>query len=87
MVREYDLIRRKTGCRMNMDLHRSAIPTGSGSVCSNTVSPDDQARWIIRGRSFRRIIVENPQEIDVFKGISDVEVIHVSELAEGHHGY
>ena len=80
MVREYDLIRKKTGCQMNMDLHRSAIPTGSGSVCLNAVSPEEQAKWIIKGRNFKRIVVENPEEISVFRKVSDFKVIHVSEL-------
>lgn len=81
MVREYDSIRKKTGCKMNMDLHRSAIPTGAGSVFLNAVSPEEQARWIIKGREFKRIVVENPEDISVFKKVSDTEVIHVSDLA------
>lgn len=80
-VKEYDLIRKKTGCQMNMDLHRSAIATGSGSVYLNVVSPEEQAKWIIKGRKFRRIIVENPEEISVFEKVSETRVIHVSELA------
>jgi ferredoxin len=83
MVREYDLIRRKTGCQMNMDLHRSAIPTGSGSVYINNVSPEEQAKWIIKGRSFKRIIVESLEDVSVFKNVSDAEVIHVTELGRG----
>ena len=85
MVREYDSIRKKTGCQMNMDLHRSAIPTGSGSVYLNAVSPEEQARWIIKGREFKRIIVENPEDISVFRKVTDVEVIHVSDLVKGRH--
>jgi len=80
LVKKYDLIRKKTGCQMNMDLHRSAVPTGAGSVYLTAVSPDEQARWIIKGREFKRIVVENPEDISVFKKVSDAEVIHVSEL-------
>jgi len=86
MVRKYDLIRKKTGCQMNMDLHRSAIPTGSGIVYSNAVSAEEQAKWIIKGRDFKRIVVENPEDIHVFKKVSNAEVIHVSELLGGIHG-
>ncbi len=86
MVREYDLIRKNTGCQMNLDLHRSAIPTGSINIFSSAVSPEDQAGWVIRGRRFKRIIVESPEDIPVFMKISDADVIHVSELARGMHG-
>ena len=80
MVKKYDLIRKETGCQMNMDLHRSAIPTGSGSIYLNTVSPEDQAKWILKGRNFKRIVVENPEEISVFRKVTDAQVIHVSNL-------
>lgn len=83
MVADYDLIRRETGCQMNIDLHRSVIPTGSTSIASEVVSPEEQAKWIIKGRSFKRIIVESPEDIEVFKSVTDVEVIHVSQLAKG----
>ena len=85
MVREYDLIRKKTGCQMNMDLHRSAIPTGARSVYLNAVSPEEQAKWIIKGRRFKRIIVENPEDISVFSRVSKAVVIHVSDLAGRHY--
>ena len=85
MVREYDLIKKKTGCQMNMDLHRSAIPTGASSVYSNAVSPEEQAKWIIKGRSFKRIVVESPEEINVFRKATDARVIHVSELVKRRH--
>ncbi|MFC1837966.1 4Fe-4S dicluster domain-containing protein [Thermodesulfobacteriota bacterium] len=83
MVSEYDLIRRETGCQMNIDLHRSAIPTGSVSPGSNAVSPEEQARWIIKGRRFKRIIVESPEDIEIFKRVTDSDVIHVLELIKG----
>ena len=80
MVKEYDLIRRETGCRMNLDLHRSAIPTGSINNISNAVSSEEQARWIMKGRRFNRIVVERPEDIEVFERVADVDVIHVLEL-------
>jgi len=82
-VGEYDLVRRETGCQMNMDLQRSAISTGSVSLDSKVVSPQEQAKWIIKGRRFERIVVESPEDIKVFKSVSDTDVIHVSELANG----
>lgn len=85
MVREYDLIRKKTGCQMNLDLHRSAIPTGSVGRYSSAVSPQEQAMWIMQGRRFKRIIVESPEDISVFMSVSDADVIHVSELAGSQH--
>jgi hypothetical protein len=83
MVNEYDSIRRETGCQMNLDLHRSAIPTGSMSNGSKAVSSEEQARWIMKGRRFNRIVVESPEDIEIFKRVTDTDVIHVLELLKG----
>lgn len=83
MVNEYDVIRRETGCQMNLDLHRSAIPTGSVNPGSKAVSPEEQAKWIIKGRRFKRIVVESPEDIEIFKRVSGADVIHVLDLAKG----
>jgi len=82
MVNEYDSIRRETGCQMNVDLHRSAIPTGSVSSGSKVVFPEDQARWIVKGRRFDRVVVETPEDIEIFKKVTDADVIHILELAK-----
>ncbi len=82
----YTEISRQTGCRMNLDLQRIAIPTGG---CINTETGNEftpkstgQIRWILEGQSFDRIVVESVEDIELLinAGI-DIPVIHVAELA------
>jgi len=86
MVQEYDIIRRKTGCLMNVDLQRAAIPTGAVSLQNRfgmgTVSPIEQARWILDGHKFDRIVVESLEDMEPFQKVTKLRVIHVSELGE-----
>lgn len=81
MVREYDILRKETGCLMNMDLHRSAIPTGALGIGSKAVSPLEQAEWIIKGHNFKRIVAESVEDMEIFRQVSGVQVIHVLDLA------
>ncbi len=82
----YTEISRQTGCRMNLDLQRIAIPTGG---CINTETENEftpkstgQILWILEGRSFDRIVVESVEDIGFFKkAVENVPVIHVAELA------
>lgn len=81
-VRHYDALRHATGCSMNLDLHRMAIPTGIGSL-SNSLGQFDvrkQIEWLIQGRRFNRIIVENPADQSMLAEITGKPVIHVSDL-------
>ena len=84
MVQEYDIIRRKVGCLMNVDLQRAAIPTGALSLQNRfgmgTVSPIEQARWILDGHNFDRIVVESLEDMEPFQNVTKLRVIHVSEL-------
>jgi hypothetical protein len=86
MVQEYDIIRQKAGCLMNVDLQRAAITTGALSLQSSfgmgTVSPTEQARWILDGHKFDRIVVESLEDMEPFQNVTELRVIHVSELAE-----
>lgn len=86
MVQEYDIIRRKVGCLMNVDLQRAAIPTGALSLQNRfdmgTVSPIEQARWILDGHQFDRIVVESLEDMEPFQNVTKLRVIHVSELGE-----
>ena len=86
MVQEYDIIRRKAGCLMNVDLQRAAIPTGALSLQNRfdmgTVSPIEQARWILDGHKFDRIVVESLEDMEPFQNVTKLRVIHVSELGE-----
>ncbi|MFC1868142.1 4Fe-4S dicluster domain-containing protein [Thermodesulfobacteriota bacterium] len=86
MAQEYDIIRRKVGCLMNLDLQRAAIPTGALSLQNRsgmgTVSPVEQARWILDGHKFARIVVESLEDMEPFQKVTKLRVIHVSELSE-----
>lgn len=84
MVREYDIIRKETGCLMNVDLMRAAIPTGASGIQNpfglGVVSPVEQVSWILEGRSFDRVVLESLYDLEPFQQIVKVPVIHVSEL-------
>jgi NAD-dependent dihydropyrimidine dehydrogenase PreA subunit len=81
-VRHYDALRQATGCSMNLDLHRMAIPTGIGSSSDSLGRFDvrKQVEWLVQGRRFNRIIVENPTDQSMLAEITGKPVLHVSEL-------
>jgi ferredoxin len=84
LVRVYDALRRETGCLMNLDLQRFAIPTAASSLqgraAQGPVGVHAQARWILEGRAPRRVIVENLDDGDAFREMG-VEVVHVAQVA------
>ena len=67
LVGRYDALRHASGCEMNLDLQRIAIP---GS----------QAGWILEGRRIERIVVEDLADGDAF-AFSGKPVLHVADLA------
>lgn len=81
-VMHYDALRKQTGCSMNLDLNRVAIPTGIGSLAIEQVQFDVklQVQWLTQGRDFNRIIVENAAEVEVLQELTDKPVMCVSEL-------
>jgi ferredoxin len=81
-VGHYDALRHTTGCSMNLDLHRMAIPTGIGSLSDSLGQFDTgkQIEWLIQGRSFSRIIIENPADQSMLTEVTGKPVLHVSEL-------
>ena len=82
MVAFYDTVRRTTGAKMNLDLHRVATPTGVQlHSTSPGIDPVKQARWILEGRSVKRIIVERLEDIETFRAVTNAPVIFVAELA------
>jgi NAD-dependent dihydropyrimidine dehydrogenase PreA subunit len=86
LVRHYDALRLETGCGINLDLQRLAIPTTAGSLPErlgrNRVDVRAQAQWIIEGREFSRIVVEDLNDIAAFRGVTDKPVVHLVHLAE-----
>jgi NAD-dependent dihydropyrimidine dehydrogenase PreA subunit len=81
-VNHYDQLRQRSGCSMNLDLNRMAIPSGANSVSTSLGHFDVRAQigWLTQGRSFDRIIVENKQEQDVLTKTTGKPVIHIAEL-------
>ncbi len=81
-VNHYDQLRQRSGCSMNLDLNRMAIPSGANSVSASLGNFDVSAQigWLTQGLSFDRIIVENKQEQAVLAKATDKPVIHIAEL-------
>lgn len=84
MVRHYDGLRAETGCAMNLDLQRLAIPTTAGNLAAlmgkSRVDPLEQARWILEGHQLSRVVVEDLDDVAVFRAVTDKRVIHLAEL-------
>jgi len=81
-VVHYEKLRQATGCSMNLDLNRMAIATGIGSAAVSLQSFDvrKQIEWLLQGRSFQRMIVENPADQSLLAEITGKPVLHLSEL-------
>ncbi|RLL53001.1 hypothetical protein D8Y20_05710 [Mariprofundus sp. EBB-1] len=78
----YDVLRKATGCQMNLDLNRMAIATGIGSRADQCGMFDvtSQIQWLMQGRSFERVIVENPADQVMLAQLSGKPVICLSDL-------
>ncbi len=93
LVAHYDDLRKESGCAMNLDLQRIAVPPRASAYPGLRMGPTredlEQARWLLQGRQPARILVENPGEREVFRRVVDVPVLHLAELAapneEFHH--
>jgi ferredoxin len=86
LVVHYDALRMSKGCAMNLDLQRLAMPTTAGSLPEllgqNVVDAKEQASWILEGREFSRIIVEDLSELAAFRAVTAKPVIHVAQLVD-----
>jgi heterodisulfide reductase subunit C len=86
MVGFYDRLQRETGCLINLDLQRMAIPAtahGLAQEAGEMAADDDaQARWILQGRKPARIVVESLADLAAFKRVCDLPVVHLAELGE-----
>ncbi|HAF95956.1 MAG: hypothetical protein A2X34_01710 [Elusimicrobia bacterium GWC2_51_8] len=83
LVNLYDRMRLETGCRLNTSLQRAAIPTGAAGMRNRgpgRVDPAEQARWILHHRRPERVVVEDIDDMQVFKNIPGTEVIHIAQL-------
>ena len=87
LVKFYDHVVRERCVSANLDLNRVAVPTGAASLQARSGTGDegagviDQARWIMKGKSFERVIYENPYDGVAFRKVTDVPVIHIGCVA------
>lgn len=86
MVAYYDRLRIETGCMLNLDLQRIAIPaTAPGRQEDPGLAAGDDgvhAEWILRGRKPARIVVESLADRSALQGVTDIPVLHVAELVQ-----
>jgi hypothetical protein len=86
LVMHYDNLRAETGCAMNLDLQRIAIPTTAWSLTHligrKAAADGEQLRWILQGRRISRVVVENLDDRYAFEQMSGVPVVHLSEVAD-----
>lgn len=85
LVGHYDSLRHDSGCGMNLDMQRLAIGTTANSLpqraARNLVDPADQARWILEGRDFARIVVEDLNDLVVFRSVTGKPVVYLTQVA------
>jgi len=86
LVKHYDRLRADKGCAFNLDLQRIAIPVTSRSLSQRLGliphDDDEQARWVLHGRSISRIVVESLEDRAALEKVSDVPVVHLADLLE-----
>ena len=84
LVRYYDNLRAETGCAMNLDLQRIAIPATARNLRQRlgVEAPDDtaQTRWLLQGRKIARIVAEDAGDMAALRQASRLPVVHVAEL-------
>ena len=86
LVTYYDDLRAATGCAMNLDLQRIAIPAtapGLPQRLGEQVRTDSaQLRWLLKGRRVSRIVVECETDLRTFEREYVIPVLHLAELAD-----
>ena len=79
LVRHYAALIEARNVKTNLDLQRLAVPTCASSAAKR-VDPLDQARWILDGRAFERVVVEDAADCAVFAQVTDRQVLHIGDL-------
>ncbi|MDP3513734.1 MAG: 4Fe-4S dicluster domain-containing protein [Sulfuritalea sp.] len=86
LVAYYDRLRAETGCALNLDLQRIAMPALTQALphlAGPLVDADvAQARWMLQGRTPQRIVVESLADRAAFERVCDIPVLHLAELAQ-----
>jgi ferredoxin len=83
LVRLFSRLRLETGCQMNLDLQRMAIPTCADSIQAreeNDSTCDVAVAWMLEGRDIDRIVVESPADYDALDNRTDLPVMHLATL-------
>jgi ferredoxin len=84
LLGHYDGLRQATGMGTNLDLQRIAIPTTANSaqvvLGLKALDAAEQARWILEGRSYERVVVEDAADCAVFSAVTDRPVVHLADL-------
>ena len=84
LVSYYDKLRKDTGCMLNLDLQRIAIPARAQGLPQKLgrlpAADEAQARWILQGRQVSRIVVESLADRATFARVSELPVLHLAEL-------
>ena len=82
LVIHYDALRVASGCMMNLDLQRAAIPTGAMGLQrrlgAESVGLGRQTAWILEGRKPGRVIVESAADLEAFDGLG-LPLLHLAE--------
>ena len=81
LISHYDSLRLASGCTMNLDLQRMAIPTTASAHHSGRVNVNEQVRWILEARNPARIVVEDLADIAAFTRVTDTPVVHLADLS------
>ncbi len=90
LVKYYDALRSATGCTLNLDLQRIAIPATARSLpqtlglesAVETMDDSVQVRWILQGRNITRIVVESMEDAAAFAQVGELPVAHLADLAD-----
>jgi hypothetical protein len=84
LIGHYDALRADSGCTMNLDLQRFAVPTTASSAQNAlglpAIDAAAQARWILHGRTIERIVVEDMADAAVFASVSRQPVLHLGDV-------
>jgi ferredoxin len=80
----YDKLQTDTGCMLNLDLQRIAIPALKQGMPQKLgwIDADDaaQTRWILQGRKMTRVVVESLADVAAFERVSDLPVVYLADL-------
>ena len=86
LVGHYDALRAASGCALNLDLQRIAIPAAARSLPQRlgleTIDDSVQLNWILQGHQITRIVVESLEDGAAFAEVSKLRVVHLADLAD-----